>query len=177
MVRHLDFDELERLREALPEAPRYRGTLAAIYRRPRRGEREALTEGELTLEQGLLGDRWFLDPGRERERQITLMQRAHAELVADGPERRALCGDNLLVEFELAEDNVPGGTRLAIGEAELEITDVPHLGCKQFRGHFGDGALRWVNHKPTRSLKLRGVNARVLRGGRLRVGDVITVQR
>ena len=177
MARHLDFEELERLREALPPAPRDEGTLEVIYRRPRKGEREQLAEGELSLEQGLVGDRWVLDADRELERQLTLMQRVHAELVADGPERRALCGDNLLVDLELAEDNVPPGTRLAIGDAELEVTEVPHLGCSQFRGHFGEGALKWVNYKPTRALKLRGVNARILRGGTVRVGDPIRVHR
>jgi MOSC domain-containing protein YiiM len=55
----------------------------------------------------------------------------------------------------------------------IEVTDAPHLGCQKFRERFGEDALRFVNSTVGRQLRLRGVNARVVRSGRVVVGDPI----
>ena len=69
--------------------------------------------------------------------------------------------------------NTPPGTRLAIGSAILELTSEPHTGCKKFVEHYGMDAMEFVNSPTGRELNLRGVNARVIQPGLIRVGDAI----
>jgi MOSC domain-containing protein YiiM len=54
----------------------------------------------------------------------------------------------------------------------IEITDQPHTGCNKFMARFGVDAARFVNSTTGRALQLRGINARVVKSGRIRVGDV-----
>ena len=87
--------------------------------------------------------------------------------------RWALAGDQLLVDLDLSLAALPAGARLRLGEAELLISEKPHTGCAKFSGRFGSDALRWINSPLGRDLRFRGVNARVVRGGRRHVGDII----
>ena len=82
-------------------------------------------------------------------------------------------GDNFLVNLDLAESALPGGTRLRLGGALLEVSALPHTGCKTFRERFGLEALKWVN--ADRPQRLRGLNCRVLEAGRVAVGDPVSV--
>jgi MOSC domain-containing protein YiiM len=93
--------------------------------------------------------------------------------VAGERERWPLAGDQLYVDFDLSVDNVPAGTRLAIGEAVIELTEVPHTGCAKFSARFGTEALKFVNKSPGRELRLRGANARIVTPGTVRVGDTV----
>jgi len=76
-------------------------------------------------------------------------------LVARDPDRRALAGDQLYIDFDLSAANTPPGTRLAIGTAVVEITDLPHTGCRKYLDRFGKDALRWVSSDVGRALNLR----------------------
>jgi hypothetical protein len=142
-------------------------------RRPRVDQRETLAFGELVEHVGLVGDRWR-PRGDDFDRQLTLMNVRVAELVAGGRARWPLAGDQLYVDFDLSEDNVPAGTRLAIGSAIVELTAPPHLGCHKFTARFGLPAMEFVNSPEGRRLHLRGVNARVVQGGLVQVGDAVT---
>ena len=77
------------------------------------------------------------------------------------------------MDFDLSIANLPPGTRIIVGGAELEISVKPHTGCAKFSARFGSDALRWINSPEGRDERLRGVGARVIRGGTVRVGDVI----
>ncbi len=57
-VRHLTTAELEAGLAAIRQSPRDGGTLELIVRRPAVDGREVLAEGELDLQQGLVGDTW-----------------------------------------------------------------------------------------------------------------------
>jgi MOSC domain-containing protein YiiM len=96
-----------------------------------------------------------------------------AALVAGRPDRWQLAGDQLYVDLDLSEPNLPPGTRLELGSAVIEITAQPHLGCKKFSARFGNDALRFVNSPIGRELRLRGANAKVVVPGQIRVGDPI----
>jgi MOSC domain-containing protein YiiM len=146
-----------------------------IVRRPTEGERELLEEAELDLDEGLAGDRWRTSGGSaNKDTQLTLMNARVVDLVAAGDRQRwALAGDQLYVDFDISEANLPAGTRLALGAAVIEVTAEPHTGCVKFSSRFGNAAHRFVNTKPHRHLHLRGINARVVEPGTIRRGDAI----
>jgi hypothetical protein len=167
---------LNEVREAPPSA----GTLKLIVRRPAENERELVAQGRLDLNEGLIGDMWSRKPSSSRgdgkpnpDAQVTVMSARSAELVAGGSdhERWAQAGDQLYVDFDLSHRNLPAGSRLAVGDAVLEVTDNPHLGCGKFSRRFGVDALKLVNSAEGRALRLRGVNTRVVVAGEIRPGD------
>ena len=93
--------------------------------------------------------------------------------MAVDPDRRVLAGDQLHVDLDLSEANLPPGTRLALGTAVIEVTPEPHRGCAKFVERFGRDAMRFVNSPIGRELRLRGLNARVVVPGTVRPGDEI----
>ena len=174
MTEHATADELlAGLDLKLRAAPSDRGTVELIVRRPAVDEREVVEEGELDLVVGLIGDRWHLGASPMNDAQLTLMNARAAELIARTRERWPLAGDQLYVDLDLSVDNLPAGTRLAVGEAVVEVTAVPHTGCAKFSARFGTDALKFVNKSPGRELRLRGVNTRVVAPGTVRAGDAI----
>ena len=169
--------ELEAALPAILAAPRGRGTLERIVRRPTDGQREVLDEAQLDIAVGLVGDRWCIGtpekpphPGK----QITIMRSRVAALLAGGGDW-APAGDQLYVELDLTEAQVPAGTRLSIGGAVVEVTADPHVGCKKFAERFGLDALAWCAAPANAHLRLRGLHARVLVPGTIRRADPIIV--
>jgi MOSC domain-containing protein YiiM len=172
--RHLTAAELDAGLEEIRRAPRDRGRLAVIVRRPRVDVRDVLEFGKLDEQLGLVGDCWKPDgEGDGFDSQLTLMNIRAADLVATSRERVPLAGDQLYVDFDLSGEHLPAGTRLAIGSAVVEVTPPPHTGCSKFTARFGLAAMKFVNSPAGRQLNLRGVNARVRQGGMVRVGDEI----
>ena len=173
----LTFDELE---EDLREAPTRVGTVRLIVRRPAVGDREIVREAQLDVDVGLLGDTWRVrgssstaDGSANPEAQITLMSARAAAGIAGDIERWSLAGDQLYVDFDISQTNLPAGTRVIVGDAEIEVSARPHTGCAKFSARFGKDALRLVSTPTGRSLRLRGMNARVTKSGMVRVGDRI----
>jgi MOSC domain-containing protein YiiM len=155
------------------------GTLELIVARPSEGERELPVRGELSMDEGLVGDRWRrnahtrADGSVSRENQLTLMSTHMLTLIAE-PERWPESGDNLLVDMGLDMASLPVGSRLAIGdEVVVQISEVPHTGCAKFSARFGSDALKFVNSPEGRALRLRGVNAHVVVPGTIATGDAI----
>ena len=96
-----------------------------------------------------------------------------AALIAGDRERWPLAGDQLIVDLDLSSENLPAGTRLAVGTAVIEVTDEPHTGCKKYSSRFGLDALMFANSPEGRELNLRGINTRVVQSGTVRVGDAV----
>jgi hypothetical protein len=150
-------------------------------RRPQVGERELLDEAELDPTVGLVGDSWRLrkssktaDGSPHPDMQLNLMNSRAVALFAVREDRWALAGDQLYVDLDLSSVNLPPGTRLALGSAVIEVTAMPHLGCQKFLARFGPDALKFVNSPLGRQRNLRGINAKVVQRGVLRVGDLAT---
>lgn len=152
-----------------------------IVARPRPLERQRLDEGQLDLTVGLVGDNWHTRPSSRTpdgsphpEMQLNLMNARVITLLAQSQERWPLAGDQLFVDLDLSQDNLPPGTRLAVGAAAIiEVTTIPHTGCQKFRERFGLDALKFVSTPLGKQLNLRGINARVIQPGTIHPGDVV----
>jgi len=178
-MRHRTWAELEAGLDTVRLAPADAGVLELIVRRPAVGVREVLDVGELDLAQGLVGDTWprrassrTPDGTPHPEMQLNIMNARAAALVAQARERWALAGDQLFIDLDVSGRNLPPGTRLAVGTAVIEVTPQPHTGCDKFVARYGLDAAKFVNSRVGRELNLRGINARVVRTGTIRVGDV-----
>jgi MOSC domain-containing protein YiiM len=154
-------------------SPAAEGTVELIARRPAEDEREVLEEAELDLEQGLVGDSWRSRGGRNPALQLTLMNARTIALIAGDRKRWPLAGDQLYVDLDLSAENLPPGTRLAVGTAVIEVSEQPHTGCGKFSRRFGSDAQRFINSPVGRALHLRGINARIVEPGTVRRGDAI----
>ena len=179
-MNHLNMQQLEAGLDLIRQSPRDEGKLELIVRRPQTEQREVLQQGELNTADGLVGDNWRArgsastdDGSAHPEMQINLMNSRSVALVAQQKNRWALAGDQLFVDLDLSGENLPPGTRLAIGSAVLEVTAEPHTGCKKFVERFGLDAMKFVNSPVGRQLSLRGINAKVVQSGTINVGDVV----
>ena len=179
-VIHLTMPELTAGMENIRQAPKDLGILRMIVRRPEVDSRETIQEAELSLADGLVGDNWKLrgsrlmpDGSANPNAQITVMNARSIALVAQSEDRWPLAGDQLYVDMDLSEDNLPPGTRLAIGSAVLEVSPVPHTGCNKFSSRFGVDAMKFVNTPEGKQLHLRGINTRIVQPGTIHVGDVV----
>ena len=170
--------DLEAALDAIRAAPRDEGVVELIVRRPAVDEREVVEEAELDVDQGLIGDSWSAR-GRSGGRpanldaQLTLTGVRAVAFAAGSRDRWALAGVQLVVDLDLPGENVPPGTRLAVGGAVIEVTPEPHTGCKKFAARFGLETLQAFNSPEGRALNLRGINTRVVEGGKVRVGDPV----
>ena len=180
--KHLTTAEIEEAIGHVLRAPADTGILEMIVRRPAINKREVLRNAELDRQHGLVGDNW-LTRGSSRttnglghpKMQLTVMNYRFALLIAGSPERIPLAGDQLFVDFDLSVDKLPPGTGLSIGSAVIEVTAVPHLGCRKFVDRFGSDAMKYANSEFGRKHNLRGINTRVVQPGEIAIGDVMTV--
>ena len=148
-MQHKDAGELAAGLDEVRASPRDGGVLELIVARPGVGERSVLDVGELDPAVGLVGDTWVQrsskrtpDGSPHPDMQLNLINARLSALIADGTlEHRVLAGDQLHVDLDLSEANLPAGTRLAIGGAVVEVTDQPHTGCAKFAERFGPAAM------------------------------------
>jgi hypothetical protein len=179
-IEHLSIAQLEAGLDHIRRSPKDNGSLELIVRRPQVEEREVLEEAVLDTAEGLIGDNWKVrgsasteDGSANPEMQINIMNARTVALLARSKERWQLAGDQLFLDLDLSGENLPHGTKLAIGEAILEVTPAPHTGCIKFAARFGTDATKFVNSPAGKQLHLRGINARVVQNGKIRTGDTV----
>ena len=152
-----------------------------IVRRPDTDNREVLSRAKLDTAEGLIGDNWLqrgssrtADGSAHPEMQLNIMNARVIALVARTEDRWPLAGDQIYVDLDLSKQNLPAGTQLRVGSAVIEVTDVPHMGCKKFVERFGLEAMKFVNSGLGKRLCLRGINAKVVKSGSFDVGDIVS---
>jgi hypothetical protein len=183
-MQHLSRAQLEASLDRILDSPSDHGVVVLLVRRPAVGVRELPDEAMLDPVSGLVGDNWLdrgsrstPDGSADPQCQVTVMRARVAELVAGGPDRMPLAGDQIYVDLDISIDNLPAGSLLAVGEAVLEVSEPPHLGCAKFVERFGADAMKFVNSPVGRRLRLRGMNTRVVQPGVVRPGDRVSASR
>ena len=158
-------------------SPKDEGKVEAIFIRPETDKREALQEVRVSPEGGVEGDRWSGSGAEDRDpdprTQVSLMNVRVLDLIAADKEKWPMAGDNLIVDLDLGTENLPVGQRLSVGNVLLEVTEVPHPGCKKFLARYGKDAMGYINSAERKDLRLRGVFAKVVEAGTVSVGDTI----
>jgi MOSC domain-containing protein len=179
-MRHFELAALESGLDEVRRSPKDAGSIELIVRRPAMEEREVLAQADLDPVEGLVGDGWrtrgskaTADGSAHPDMQITLMNARAAELITGDRDRWPLAGDQLFVDLDLSESNLPPGTRVEAGSALLEITAEPHRGCGKFSRRFGNDAMKFVNSTDGRELNLRGIYAKVISPGTVSPGDAV----
>ena len=177
-MKHLTTAELEAALDHLRQTPKDDGVLHLIVSRPDVDQRKVLDEAELDVTDGLIGDNWKVRGSRKTpdgsahpEMQINIMNSRVTQLVAQEKDRWPLAGDQLYIEMDLSRENLPAGSRIAVGSAVLEVSPLPHTGCHKFVARFGAEAMQFVNSDLGRQMCLRGINAKVVQGGIVKVGQ------
>lgn len=167
---------------SLEAAPKSVGRLEAIVVRPTVETRRTVEEAQLDVDGGVIGDCWLErgssstpDHSARLDSQVTVISTRVLAAIEPDRGRWPLAGDQLYVDLDLSQANLPPGTRLEIGDVVLEVTPEPHVGCSKFSARFGSDALRWTNTTRGRQLRMRGMNTQVVRGGAIRVGDQVRV--
>lgn len=178
MIEHPSIDILEAGLGHIRESPTDNGILQMIVVRPAKKERATPQHCELSLQRGVEGDHWAtgcwksLPDGRpDPTVQVAIMNSRCLDLITPSKLQWSLAGDNLIVDLDLSDRNLKPGQKLSIGTAILEITDVPHNGCTNFKERFGLDALKFVSTKTAKELRLRGIYAQVIQNGEVRIGD------
>ena len=178
------FEELEAMLGGIRDAPVEAGVVELIVVRPAVGERDVVNEMRLDVDDGPVGDSWLVrgnrhapDGSADPQAQLTVVNGRAASAFAGDVSRWPLAGDQLYVDFDLSIEHLPPGTALAIGDAEIVVSEKVHTGCAKFSARFGTDALRWVSTPEGRAVRLRGMNARITKSGTVRVGDPISIRR
>jgi len=173
--------ELEACLPDILASPKSAGHVAMIVCRPRADDRKMLDSCELTISDGLLGDNWKQrgqwrapDKPANIDTQLTLMNVRAIKAIAADQAQWPLAGDQFFVDLDLSIQNLPPGTKLKIGTAEIEVTAEPHLGCRKFSDRFGRDAVMFVNSDQGKRINLRGINAKVVKEGTVSIGDSIS---
>ncbi|HEY5890499.1 MAG TPA: MOSC domain-containing protein [Acidimicrobiia bacterium] len=175
---HRTTAELEAQLDVILQAPTEVGLIEMLVRRPDRDQRESVEKAELSTDSGLVGDNWIARTGEDGnphpDTQLTLMNSRVIDVLAGTRERWPLAGDQVYVDMDLSTANLPPGSRIRVGDAVVEISEVPHTGCEKFASRYGKDALRFANVGVGRENRFRGVNAFVVESGTVRVGDKVS---
>jgi hypothetical protein len=179
-MEHRTLDELRAGLDHIRESPLDGGVIELIVARPSLNERAVVEAATLDREHGLVGDCWATrgssstaDGRANPLKQVNFMNSRAIALIAGAKPRWPLAGDQFYVDLDLGGENLPPGTRLALGTAVVEITDPWHKGCEKFVARYGADALRFVRSPEGRELNLRGIHSTVVVAGTVRTGDVV----
>ncbi|MEX2092548.1 MAG: MOSC domain-containing protein [Pirellulales bacterium] len=171
---HLSTADLERGLPDVLSSPQDEGQLVAIVVRPATDERRVVATAQASPVGGIDGDRWIHESPADPRGQVSLMNSRFLRQIAGHEDAVSLAGDNLIVDLDLSEDNLPPGSRVAIGKnVVVEINGEPHTGCGKFQKRYGANARTFMNNARGTQLHLRGRYGSIVAGGAIAVGDAV----
>jgi MOSC domain-containing protein YiiM len=178
----MDFSfRFDRWFDGLPHSPKDVGRVERLVLRPRgggHGGRETPDSVRMTPEEGVVGDAWVDDKKGSPDNQISFINtHVISSLTGGDSEKMVMSGDNVQVDLELSEENLPTGTRVRLGAALLEVSSAVHRPCGLFAERFGATGAKKVARALRRGLRGRGLLLRVVEAGEVKVGDEIRVER
>lgn len=158
-------NELSPLKVLLDTLPQV-GQVEWISIRPARDEAaQILDEVEISLEKGLIGDRYGGRPGSPR--QVTIIQKEHLDVVGACLHRGSI--DPALVRRNIVVSSINllalKGKTFQIGDAVLEYTGLCHP-CNKMERALGTGGYNAMRGHG-------GITARVIEGGMVRLNDSV----
>ena len=168
-----DLSDPTHILNAVKASPKDAGVLKLIVLRLPDEQRHTPAQAVISVTHGVEGDRWNLKANANPLSQVSVMNARFLEAIAGEAGRMNLAGDNLVVDLDLHESNLPAGTRLRIGQAVIEVTDSPHTACGKFERRYGTAMRDLTNSPEGCALRLRGLYARVIHGGEVRLGDAV----
>jgi hypothetical protein len=175
-TQHLERAQLEAALQNLAPAPRDAGVLELLVARGPTGERALPQRALLTRRGGMPGDRWADQDRYGPNHQLATTRADVARLIANG-QPLELHGDNLYLQLDLSEGNLPPGSLVRLGEALLVVTPQAHNGCKKWVQRFGLAPMQLNLDPAYRPMHLRGIYFCVEEDGEVSVGDVAHVLR
>jgi len=180
MAEYRSIDNPEKALEHIRNSPSDSAMLEMIVVRPQKNERITPESCSIGLRHGLMGDHWakgcwksLPDGSPDPDVQVAIMNSRCLDLITTSRSQWPQAGDNLIVDLDLSVSNLAPGDQLAVGSAVLQITGVPHTGCDKFKERFGIDALQFISTKEGKQLRLRGIYAKIVRDGEIKVGDSI----
>ena len=152
---------MKELMNTLPQ----RGRVAWIGLRPARRAQPVVVEGvEVTTEQGLIGDHY---DSKMKTRQVTLIQGEHLDAVAAMLDVAAI--DPALIRRNIVVRGINllalKNRQFSVGDTLLEFTEECHP-CSLMEANLGAGGYNAMRGHG-------GITARVVRGGRIHLGDEV----
>lgn len=162
-------------------APKTGAAVEILCRRPGRNQREFPRNLRLTQAGGITGDYemrtpWLkLSDGSPDPRiQVSILPARVLNLLWRDRVNTIHPGDTFVADLDVTLANMPVGTRLKIGDATIEVSDLWNDGCVKWKVRFGREAYDWTSDPRHESLRLRGIYCRVVEDGDVQLGDMIT---
>ena len=108
-VSDLEIAEMQVGLAHIRESPLDAGTIEMIAMRPDVDQREVVPAARIEPGRGVVGDSWSARRHPSTEAEVTLMNARCIALLAGTVDRWPLAGDQLYVDLDLSERNLPAG--------------------------------------------------------------------
>jgi hypothetical protein len=178
-----DFATAEMLAAHTPhvlDAPKTNGPVRILCTRPDYNKRVFPERLRLSAANGVQDDfemskPWLeLDDGRPDPRiQVSILPLRVLDFVWRDRKSTLYPGDTIVADLDLSLANLPVGTRIKVGTAVLQVSDLWNSGCAKWRARYGRAAHAWVSAPAHEPLRLRGILCSVVQDGEVAIGDQI----
>lgn len=159
-------------------APKDGAAIEMLCHRPGYGQRAFVDELAVTRAEGIPGERWSTAPWLRDAQgnphpgiQICIVPKRVLDLVWIDRENTPHPGDTFVADMDMSLANLPTGTILKAGTAELKVSDVFNDACVKWKVRYGKDAKDWITAPGHPELRLRGILCAVHRDGVIRNGD------
>tara|TARA_R110002096_G_scaffold138378_20_gene292072 strand:- start:4393 stop:4950 length:558 start_codon:yes stop_codon:yes gene_type:complete len=175
------------LTEALPHvlaAPKGHARVENLCFRPGYNLREFPDTLHLTAAQGVPGERWLSAPWLRHDDgtphpgiQVSILPLRVLDLVWRDRKATPHPGDTMVADLDVSEANLPAGSLLQAGTAQLAVSNLFNEGCVKWKVRYGADAKAWITAPGHPELRLRGVLCAVVKDGVVQLGDTLKIIR